>query len=184
MTATPPTRLINPDGSWKRMTTDFPTLDSNGDGLGYGFRLNDSTYGPDSTTSPDKHAAPVLSIDAGTNILYGGDSPRTELGLPANWDGGSWTRTDAFIDTLMYNPDILDDGMPHDPREEVSGGSIWIPVGKITWNWTATAGYFLADPNPHWYTLSNNQDKTGYVATTVFPTWSAYRKEKEFDEWF
>jgi hypothetical protein len=167
--------VTNQDGTKKSMT-DYPTLDSIA-GIGYGFRLNDPTMGPDSPTQPTLTAASVRNANGVVNKLYGNDSPGTPLPKPPTptWEGGIWSRTDDFTITLMYNPDPNASG-------GVGGGaanSIWIPVGKLTWSWTATAGYFtFNNPNPKWVSQGSPTQTPGtYSPTTQFPAWTASRND-------
>jgi hypothetical protein len=176
----PPTRVTNPDGSWKRMW-DYPSLDSIGGlGVGYGFRLNDAGLGNETPVQPNTYSAPVLNINGTSNYLYGSDSPGSPLVYNRGLDDAVvQSRTDYFYDFLMYNPDFQANG-----RTGESSGSIWIPVGWIKWTWTATAAYDSMDPAPQWTETAASQDKVDYAATTIYPNWTANRKEAGFSKWF
>jgi len=166
--------ILNPDGTMKSMA-DNPALDTLG-GLGYGFRINDGKLPPSTTSQPSNNLATVLDPNGLTNTLYGNDSPGTPLsiGLPTpTWEGGTLTRTDKFVIALMYNPDPNADASG---GATMPGGTIWVPVGQMTWGWTATAGYFtFNNPAPKWVQLGASQNCSGYSATTTFPTWTAAR---------
>ena len=113
-------------------------------GIGYGFRLNDLTYGTGPENLPTLTEAPVKGANGVTNQLYGNDSPGGPLDNIPNWVAGTWTRSDKFTVTLMYNPDPT---AVAGPGADGPARSIWVPVGTLTWSWTATAGRFLNKSN-------------------------------------
>jgi hypothetical protein len=68
----------------------------------------------------------------------------------------SRSRGDSFTDTLMFNP-----------------GGIWVPVGSLTWQWSASANYDTTTST--WVQAGASQTSTPYVPASGngdFPVWS------------
>ena len=107
----------------------------------------------------------TLARTAGVgHVLASSDSPYSQLGYNYHWPvtPSSWWRVDTYTQTLMYNP-----GTPG------TTDSIWIPVGSLTWGWSAYASYNSATQT---YVGSSvypsGQFFVGYNPTDTFPTWT------------
>ena len=180
---------IDPATGQRKTINDFPVLDTLGGGVSYGFRLNDDQLGPQAQTpSPGISSATVLGPGGIRNKLYGSDSPGTPLPTPPSgsggWVSGTFSRTDNFTITLMYNPD------PNASIAASPGGpasSMWVPVGDFKWGWSATAAFSTLYVTPMWSQISASQTPGTYTPTTKFPTWSAGRDgpmKQGFDTFF
>lgn len=164
------------DGKRKTLN-DYPALDSLSGRIGYGFRLNTEQMGKGAPPI-DYYSAPVLATGGDPvnlpNKLYANDSPGSSLWPAPNWKTGTESRTDYFTITLMYNPDP---NAPVGPDSAMFGTSIWILVGSLNWDWTATASYDAALAGVKWAQSDADQNQGNYAITTKFPTWDAWRDD-------
>ncbi len=93
-------------------------------------------------------------------VVFFNDNPASPLSDFPNFSTPlSRSRSDSFTDTLMFNP-----------------GGIWVPVGSITWQWSASANYVYNTTTLTWVQAGASQSPTPtYVQASGngdFPVWS------------
>ena len=164
-------RMIDPATHMVMSLTTNPALDIIGlsPGIGYGFRINTPEVGPGAPPA-NNVSATVFKNGGGTNVLWGSDSPRTELTLPGDtWVNALWTRSESYTLTLMYNPNPNATG----GFGAGVGETIWVPVGSQTWSWHTTVSFakFGGSATPYWVENDAGQDPGSYAATTQYPVW-------------
>ncbi len=124
------------------------------------YTLKDGTL-PDGPSLDGVFPYSAIGTAPGTSVRDPGvtfeDSPASPLsGFPSLSTPLSRSRSDSFTDTLMFDP-----------------GGIWVPVGSLTWQWSASANYDTTTST--WVQAGASQRSTTYVPASGngdFPVWS------------
>ncbi|MFO0958849.1 MAG: hypothetical protein U0800_15695 [Isosphaeraceae bacterium] len=107
--------------------------------------------------------APPTIGNASVNILRSGDAPYEALSYVNGYGNiTNCSRRDDFVMTIMYNPSPNPDpwwweGFHANSMSRTS--SIWVPVGKLDWEWDAAVTVGVAGS---WLLSSANQIKTNF----------------------